>query len=49
MAPLVRMVGVVEVVVPFQRPRFVLRDGTELYRPDPATARSGLGLEVGWR
>lgn len=49
MAPRVRLVGVVEVVVPFQRPRFVLHDGTELYRPDLATARCGLGLEVGWR
>jgi hypothetical protein len=49
MAPLVRLVGVVEAVVPVQRPRFMLVDGTEVYRPEPATARCGLGLEVGWR
>jgi hypothetical protein len=49
MAPRVRLVGVIEVAVPFQRPRFVLQGGAELYRPDPATARCGLGLEVGWQ
>ena len=49
MAPRVRLVGVAEVVVPFRRSEFVLQDGTELYRPDLATARCGLGLEVGWR
>jgi hypothetical protein len=49
MARLVRLVGVVEAVVPFQRPRLTLQDGTEVYRTELATARCGLGLEVGWR
>jgi hypothetical protein len=49
MTPRVRLVGVIEVAVPFQRPRFVLQDGTDIYRPDQATARCGLGLEVGWQ
>lgn len=44
-----RLVGILETVVPFQRARFVLQDGTELYRPGPVTVRCGLGLEVGWR
>jgi hypothetical protein len=49
MAAHIRLVGVIEAVVPFERPQFVLKDGTEIYRPDLATARCGLGLEVGWR
>jgi hypothetical protein len=44
-----RLIGVIEAVVPLQRARFVLEHGTEIYRPDLATARCGLGLEVGWR
>jgi hypothetical protein len=44
-----RLIGTVELVVPVQQARFVLRDGSEIYRSGPATARSGLGLEVGWR
>ncbi|HEU4727201.1 MAG TPA: hypothetical protein VFT22_04915 [Kofleriaceae bacterium] len=49
MTPWLRIVGVLEAVVPFERPRFVLRGGMEVYRPDLATARSGLGLEIAWR
>lgn len=49
MTPHARLVGVVETVVPLQRARFVLQDGAEVYRPSPATVRSGLGLEIGWR
>jgi hypothetical protein len=49
MAPHARVVGMVELAVPLQRARFVLQDGTEVFRPDVATARCGLGLEVGWR
>jgi hypothetical protein len=44
-----RLVGILEAVLPFQRARFVLQDGTEIYRPGPATVRCGLGLEAGWR
>jgi hypothetical protein len=43
-----RLVGVIELAVPIRGTRFVLRDGMELYRPEPATARCGVGLEVGW-
>lgn len=49
MTPHVHVVGLFEVAVPVQRARFVLQDGTEVFRPDVATARCGLGLEVGWR
>lgn len=44
-----RLVGFMEVVAPLQRAQFVLQHGTEVYRPEVATARCGLGLEVGWR
>jgi len=44
-----RLVGAIEVAVPLSRPRFVLQDGSEVYRPGPAAVRSGLGVEVGWR
>jgi hypothetical protein len=44
-----RLIGIVEVVAPLQRARFVLEHGTEVYRPDMATARCGFGLEIGWR
>jgi hypothetical protein len=49
MTPHAHVVGLVELAVPFQRARFVLQDGTEVFRPDVATARCGLGLELGWR
>ena len=44
-----RLVGAIELSVPLSRPRFVLPDGSEVYRPGPVAVRSGLGLEVGWR
>jgi hypothetical protein len=44
-----RLVGMIEAVTPFLRTRFVLQDGTEIYRPGPVTVRCGLGLEIGWR
>jgi hypothetical protein len=43
-----RLVGAIELAVPVRAIRFVLRDGMELYRSEPATARCGVGLEVGW-
>ena len=49
MSPHSRIVGTVEAVAPVGRARFVLADGTELFRPGPATARCAFGLEVGWR
>lgn len=45
-SPWLRLVGSLEVAVPFSRPRFVLLDSVEVFRPEPAAARSGLGLEV---
>lgn len=44
-----RVVGTVEVLGALTRPRFVLEDGTELYRPASLVGRFTLGLEVGWR
>jgi hypothetical protein len=44
-----RIVGTVEAVAPIARARFVLQDGSEVFRPGPATARCAFGLEVGWR
>jgi hypothetical protein len=44
-----RLVGLVELAVPLVRARFLLQDGTELYRPAAANARCGFGFEVGWR
>ena len=43
-----RLVGLIEAVVPLDRAQFLVEDGVELYRPDPVSVRSGLGLEVGW-
>jgi hypothetical protein len=45
----VRLVGAVEFMAPLEPVRFVLRDGSEIYRPSIAVARSSLGLEIGWR
>lgn len=45
----VRLVGVIELAVPLEPARFLLRDGTEMARPEMAAVRSGLGLEVGWQ
>ena len=50
MGPRARLVGTIEAVVPVQRARIVLDDGSgsELYRSAWAAVRSGLGLEIGW-
>jgi hypothetical protein len=47
--PRARVVGTFELAVPFHRARFVLLDGGQVFRPDPAAARAGLGLELGWQ
>jgi len=44
-----RLVGVIELAAPVVRARFVLQDGSEIYRTGPVTVRSGLGVEIGWR
>lgn len=43
-----RLVGTLETLVPLVRARFALNDGSQVFRADPITVRSGLGLEVGW-
>jgi len=48
MGPRARLIGTIEAVVPVQRARIVLQDGSELYRSAWAAVRSGLGLEIGW-
>lgn len=54
MGPRVRLIGMIEAVVPLQQARIVLPDsasagaGREIYRSAVAAVRSGLGLEVGW-
>ncbi len=48
MTPRVRLVGIIELAVPLEPARFLPQDGAALYRPDPVTVRSGLGLELGW-
>ena len=49
MTPHTRLIGIVELMVPLERARFVLQHNGAGYRPEPAAARSGFGLEVGWR
>ncbi len=44
-----RLVGAFELAVPFERPRFALVDGTEIFQPSPVSARCSVGLELGWR
>jgi hypothetical protein len=44
-----RLVGSVEFLATFEQVRFVLADGTEVYRPSVGVARCALGLEFGWR
>ncbi|HEY0194596.1 MAG TPA: hypothetical protein VGC42_25965 [Kofleriaceae bacterium] len=46
MAPWVRLVGQLELAAPMYRPRFVLYDGAEVFRPEWAAARTGFGLEL---
>ncbi len=48
MGPRARLIGTIEAVVPVQRARIVLQDGSEIYRSAAAAVRSGLGLEIGW-
>jgi hypothetical protein len=43
-----RLVGTFEIAVPLERPRFMLDQGSDLYRPGAAAARCAFGLEVGW-
>ena len=43
-----RLFGMVEFAVPLTRNEVTL-DGYGQYEPDPLTARSSVGLEVGWR
>jgi hypothetical protein len=47
-ARMVRLVGSLEIGAAVDRPRFVV-GATEIHRPYPATARTALGFEVGWR
>jgi hypothetical protein len=44
----VRLIGVIEVAVPVRSAQFTDDDGMVIYRAEAATARCGLGLEVGW-
>ncbi|HEX3764945.1 MAG TPA: hypothetical protein VHW23_39890, partial [Kofleriaceae bacterium] len=46
--PRVRLVGMVELAAAMRRARFVLRDGSEVYRSGAVAARTGVGLEIGW-
>lgn len=48
-APRFRLVGTIEVLASVTHSRFVLADGMTLYEPSPVSARTTLGLEVGWR
>ena len=43
-----RLVGSIEIAIPVSRDDVTL-DGYGTYQPDPLTARSCVGLEVGWR
>ncbi|MDB4962258.1 MAG: hypothetical protein JWP01_2257 [Myxococcales bacterium] len=49
MSPIARLVGTVELAIPLERTRFMLRDGADLYQPAVAAARCSLGIEVGWK
>lgn len=46
--PRVRLIGMIDLAVAMRRARFVLRDGSEVYRSGSVTVRSGVGLEIGW-
>lgn len=48
MSPRARLVGIFETVVPFERVRFVLAQGGEIYQPAVLSARFAIGLELGW-
>jgi hypothetical protein len=49
MSPIARLIGTVELAIPLERTRFMLRDGADLYQPAGAAARCSLGIEVGWK
>lgn len=42
--PRVRLIGMIDLAVALRRARFVLRDGSEVYRSGSVTVRSGFGL-----
>ncbi|HEY5934173.1 MAG TPA: hypothetical protein VIU61_06060, partial [Kofleriaceae bacterium] len=44
----VRLIGTIELAVPFGQPTFTLTTGSEIYQSSPASARSAVGFEVGW-
>lgn len=44
-----RLVGTTEVLGAFERVKFNLSDGTSVYEPTPVSARTTLGIEVGWQ
>jgi hypothetical protein len=48
-APRVRLVGTLEAMAAVTHVRFVLQDGMQVYAPSALSARTTLGLEVGWR
>jgi hypothetical protein len=48
-APRLRLVATMEVMMAATRERFVLQDGMQIYEPSAISARTTLGLEVGWR
>jgi hypothetical protein len=48
MSDMARLFGMVEFAVPTSRNE-VLLDGYGTYQPDPLTARSSVGFELGWR
>jgi hypothetical protein len=43
-----RLVGTIELGIPLASAQFLLQDGGLVYSPERVTARSGIGLEVGW-
>jgi hypothetical protein len=45
----IRLVGMTEFDIAFERVRFQLQDGVVIYEPNPASARASVGLEVGWQ
>lgn len=44
----IRLVGTTEIDIAFERVAFKLDDGLVIYQPAPASARTSVGLEVGW-
>ncbi len=45
----IRLVGTTEIDIAFERVRFQLDNGIVIYQPAPASARTSVGLEVGWQ